>query len=148
VTRSTATGAEYPVCSAGVVPARRVAEGWKLLLVHARGEWDFPKGDIEEGETPLEAALREAEEETGIADLELEFGDMWCDTPASAGGRIARFYIAVTATERIVLPVSPELGHPEHDEWRWVDFDEAGRLLRPKLQPVLSWARERLEPVS
>lgn len=47
-------------------------------------------------------------------------------------------------TEEIVLPVSIELGRPEHDDWRWVDFDMAGALLRPKLPPVLVWTRERL----
>jgi 8-oxo-dGTP pyrophosphatase MutT (NUDIX family) len=40
---------------------------------------------------------------------------------------------------------SPELGHPKHDEWRWVDFDEAERLLPPRLQPILAWARKQLD---
>jgi len=42
-------------------------------------------------------------------------------------------------------PVSPELGRPEHDEWRWVSFDEAEHLLPPRLQPILAWARKQLE---
>jgi len=135
---------EHPLRSAGIVPARREKGGWKLLIVHARGEWDFPKGDIETGETPLETALREAKEETGIADFDLEFGDTWCDTPPYSGGKVARYFLATTRQEQIDLPVSPELGHPEHDEWRWVDCAEAARLVRARLQPVLAWARERL----
>jgi|SRR5687768_5627570 8-oxo-dGTP pyrophosphatase MutT (NUDIX family) len=134
----------YPLCSAGIVPARRGAGGWKLLVVRARTEWDFPKGDIEAGETPLATALREAKEETGITDFELEFGDTWCDTPPYSGHKVARYYLAVTKQERIVLPVSPELGRPEHDEWRWVDCDGAALLIRARVQPVLAWARERL----
>ena len=141
-------GPEYPLCSAGIVPVRRDRTGWRVLVVHARGQWDFPKGDIETGETPLETALREAEEETGITDFDLEFGDTWCDTSPAAGGKLARYYLAVTRTEELVLPVSVELGRPEHDDWRWVDFDMATALLRPKLQPVLAWTRKRLEPVS
>ena len=132
------------VCVSGIVPARRTGGGWKVLVLRAHGEWDFPKGRIEEGERPLEAALREAEEETGIANFELEFGDTWCDTPPYSGGRIARYYLAVTTQERIALPISPELGRPEHDEWRWVDFDEAATLVRARVLPVLAWARERL----
>lgn len=133
------------VCVAGIVPARRIGgDGWNVLILHARGEWDFPKGRIEDGEMPLEAALREAEEETGILDLKLEFGDTWCDTPPYSGGKIARYYLAVTRKEEIMLPVSPELGHPEHDAWRWVDFDEAATLVRARVLPVLAWARERL----
>ena len=134
----------YAVWAAGIVPARRDGNGWKVLVLHARGEWDFPKGRIEDGEMPLEAAFRETREETGITDLELEFGDTWCDTPPYSGGRIARYFVAVTKQEQITLPVSPELGHPEHDAWQWVDFDEAVSLVRARVVPVLAWARERL----
>lgn len=31
-----------------------------------RGEWVFPKGHVEQGESPAQAAAREAEEETGL----------------------------------------------------------------------------------
>ena len=38
-----------------------------LLLVQSRGNlWGFPKGSMERGELPIDAALRELEEETGI----------------------------------------------------------------------------------
>lgn len=132
------------VVSAGIVPALRVADGWKVLLLRAYKDWDFPKGHIEEGETPLEAALREAHEETGIADFALEFGETWCDTAPYSGGKVARYYLAVTKEEQLLLPPSPELGRPEHHEWRWVYFDGAMLLIRPRLEPVLAWARERL----
>lgn len=36
------------------------------LFIHRFGRWDLPKGKIEKGESPAEAALREVEEETGI----------------------------------------------------------------------------------
>lgn len=39
----------------------------QVLMIHRRGVWDFPKGKAEEGETIEETALREVEEETGIA---------------------------------------------------------------------------------
>lgn len=41
-------------------------DGRVLLLQHRTGEWVFPKGHIEDGETLLEAALREVEEESGV----------------------------------------------------------------------------------
>ena len=34
---------------------------------HGGGHWDFPKGHIDEGESEIQTALRELEEETGIA---------------------------------------------------------------------------------
>lgn len=42
----------------------------KILLIFRLGHWDLPKGKIEPGETPEEAAVREVEEETGITQLE------------------------------------------------------------------------------
>jgi 8-oxo-dGTP pyrophosphatase MutT (NUDIX family) len=43
-----------------------------LLLRNARhGTWAFPKGHLEAGEEPLEAARRETQEETGIAGLDV-----------------------------------------------------------------------------
>lgn len=47
-----------------------VEKNGKVLLVkvtNLQGEvvWTFPKGHLEKGETPLKAALREVEEETG-----------------------------------------------------------------------------------
>jgi putative (di)nucleoside polyphosphate hydrolase len=40
-----------------------------LLLAHATGarHWDIPKGLVDDGESPLQAALREASEECGLA---------------------------------------------------------------------------------
>jgi bis(5'-nucleosidyl)-tetraphosphatase len=40
----------------------------------------------------------------------------------------------------VVLPVSPELGRPEHHEFRWVSYEEAHRLLSPRVDPILDWA--------
>jgi 8-oxo-dGTP pyrophosphatase MutT (NUDIX family) len=45
------------------------------LFIFRRGCWDFPKGKIDDGETPEEAALREVKEETGLQDLTLT-GDL------------------------------------------------------------------------
>jgi 8-oxo-dGTP pyrophosphatase MutT (NUDIX family) len=41
-------------------------EGW--LVCHSTGNkfWDLPKGRVEEGETHLQAAIRETMEETGL----------------------------------------------------------------------------------
>lgn len=130
--------------SAGIIPARRTAAGWRLLVLRAFRNWDFPKGLVEAGESPLAAALREAKEETGITDLKLAFGEGYRETAPYAKGKIARYYLAATGQERATLPVSEELGRPEHHEWRWVSFDEAARLLPPRLAPILAWAREAL----
>lgn len=43
----------------------------EALLIYRRDFWDLPKGKIDPGETPQEAAVREVQEETGIQNIEL-----------------------------------------------------------------------------
>lgn len=131
--------------SAGVVVVRRESTGWRLLVLRSYRYWDFPKGMVESGEALLDAAIRETAEETSITDLAFRWGELYCETAPYGRGKVARYYLAETATETIVLPVSPQIGRPEHDEWRWVSFGEAACLLPPRLQPVLVWARKLLE---
>ena len=133
------------VLSAGVIPLRRTAQGWRMLVLRAYKNWDFPKGRVEAGEEPIVAAKREATEETGLTDLRFSFGDAYRETLPYAGGKIARYYLAESPEESVQLPISHELGRPEHHEWRWVSFDEAEDLLPPRLALVLEWARETLE---
>ncbi|GAB2814265.1 NUDIX hydrolase [Ferruginibacter profundus] len=44
----------------------------ELLFIYRLDKWDLPKGKIEKGEKPDEAALREVEEETGVINLKLK----------------------------------------------------------------------------
>jgi len=127
--------------SAGVVVLRRLNGRWHCLALRAYRNWDFPKGLVEPGEEPRDAALREVEEETGLSGLGLRWGSAWRETEPYAGGKVARFYVAESAHGEVVLPINPRLGRPEHHEFRWVDWDAAGRLLPPRLLPVLRWAQ-------
>ena len=127
-----------------MVVVRRENAGWRLLVLRAYRNWDFPKGMLEPDETPLEAAIRETVEEASITDLVFRWGEAFCETAPYGQGKIARYYLAETQRVHITLPISPELGHPEHDAWRWVSLDEAGNLLPPRLQPILAWARKQL----
>jgi len=130
---------EAPPRAAGAVVFRRTEHGVRLLVLRAYKNWDFPKGLLEPGEDDLAAARREVFEETGLR--EIEFADEYKETLPYSGGKIARYYLAETAEAKIELPVSPELGRPEHHEYRWVSFDEAEDLLPPRLAIVLEWAK-------
>lgn len=58
--------------SAGGVVFRRSVQGPRFLLIRdSYGHWGFPKGHLEPGETPAEAAIRETTEETGLETLVL-----------------------------------------------------------------------------
>ena len=133
-----------PSRAAGAVIFRRSDRGIRLLLLRAYKNWDFPKGMVEPGEDALAAARREVAEETGLADLAYPFGDEFKETLPYSGNKVARYYVAETDAEKIVLPVSPELGRPEHHEYRWASFDEAEDLLPPRLAVVLEWAKKTI----
>ena len=131
-----------PRLSAGVVVVRQTAEGWRFLLLRAFNHWDFPKGMVEPGEEPLDAARREVREESLIDDLEFRWGEPSTRTGPYSRGKVACYFIATTRTEEITLPVNPELGRPEHSEFRWVDYDEAVQMVSPRVRPVLRWAAQ------
>jgi len=126
--------------SAGVAIVRETADGARFLLLRAYRNWDFPKGLVEPGETPLAAAIRETAEETGIEDLAFDWGHDYVETAPYGNNKIARYYLARTRVEAVVLPVSPELGRPEHHEYRWVDLGEALELAPPRIHPAIAWA--------
>lgn len=126
--------------SSGAVIVRETADGLRFLLLRAFDHWDFPKGIVEDGEGPLEAAQREIEEETTLDDIEFAWGETFIETGPYSRGKTARYYIARTMSARIKLPINPELGRAEHSEYRWVDYDEAMQLTSPRVRPVLQWA--------
>jgi len=132
--------------SAGVVVVRKSSEGWRVLLLRVYNYWDFPKGRVEAGEQPIDAARRETREETTLDDLELAWGEKSVDTvPYGREKKIARYFVARTTTAEVSLPVNPELGKPEHHEWRWCDWTAAGQLVPERLWPVLRWAEELVD---
>lgn len=126
--------------SAGVVIVRRPDEAWRVLCLRAFRHWDFPKGLVEDREDPLAAAIREAEEETGLTSLEFRWGRGFRDTEPYAGGKIARYYVAHSRAGDAHLPVNPKLGRPEHHEFRWLEFGDARGLFMPRLQRILDWS--------
>jgi ADP-ribose pyrophosphatase YjhB (NUDIX family) len=109
---------------------------------HGRLLWSLPKGHIEAGETAEQAAVREVEEETGIAgEILAELGtiDFWFVADGqrihktvqhyllrATGGELSDADIEVTAVAWVPLPdIRKQLAYP--DERGLVDT--AGRLL-------------------
>jgi 8-oxo-dGTP pyrophosphatase MutT (NUDIX family) len=128
--------------SCGFVVVRKTEDDWATLLLRAYHHWDFPKGIREPGEDPMQAALREVDEETGIDDLALEWADRFFETGPYSKGKVARYYLGRTEKTDVVMGISPETGQPEHHEWRWVSFDEAYDLGSPRVRQIVQWARQ------
>lgn len=126
--------------SSGVVVVSLAQRKLKFLLLRAYRNWDFPKGLVEPGEEPIDAALREVREETTLDDLSFDWGLEFMETGPYNKGKISRYYIARSKETQVRLPVNPDLGRPEHNEACWVDFAKALTMVSPRLQPVVRWA--------
>ena len=106
---------DQEVLSCGAVIVRQTDEGVVTLMLRAWHNWDFPKGLQEAGEEPQETAIREVGEETGVKELEFEWGDRFMDTGPYSRGKVARYYLARTSESEVVMGISPETGSPEHN---------------------------------
>ncbi len=94
-----------------------------LLLHYTAGHWDFPKGNIEAGETERQAAVREIMEETGITDVVFIEGFRHTVSYRYRKGRRVvskevAFFLAQTGTRDVVI------SH-EHIGYAWKKYDEA-----------------------
>jgi 8-oxo-dGTP pyrophosphatase MutT (NUDIX family) len=131
--------------SSGVVVVNTLQPQVQCLLLRAYKNWDFPKGLVEAGEEPLEAAMREVREETTLENLAFDWGKEFMETGPYNKGKISRYYIARSHETKVHLPINPELGFPEHQEARWVGFDAALAMVSPRLVPVVHWAKATIK---
>lgn len=132
--------------SSGMVIVRKEKERWKYLFLRAYRNWDFPKGVVESHEDPLQTAQREVKEETGISDINFNWGKIYKETePYRGGKKIARYYIAETPQSKVTFSINPQMGIPEHHEYRWLSYEQLKKLAPSRLQPIIEWAHEVVE---
>lgn len=137
------------IVSAGIVPVRIVDGEPLFLMLRAWTFWDFPKGRKEEGESDLETALRETMEEASIPSEAIEFpwGKECFETEPyrKRKDKVGRYFVGKTDFTDIDMPVNPELGKPEHQEYRWVSYDEAQSMTNDRIGSVLKWAYNKIK---
>ncbi|MFH1657433.1 MAG: NUDIX domain-containing protein [bacterium] len=137
--------------SAGVIIFRKEKDSKYYLLLHypsgSRAKedyWDLPKGHIEEGEQEIATAEREAEEETGIKDLNFVpgFREQMSYFFKFKGETIFKtvvFYLAETKTNSIELSI-------EHIGFKWLLYEEALKgLTFENAKEVLKKAHQSLD---
>jgi len=143
-----------PKQSAGLLVYRRRAGGLEVLLVHPGGPlwakrdlgaWSIPKGELEPGEEPLAAALREVEEETGLRPggpfLALGTLRQRAGKLVTAWATHGDFDPSTLRSVELELEWPPRSGRrvrfPEVDRAAWFPLDEARRRILPAQAPWL-----------
>lgn len=131
--------------SAGVVIIRYDKDIPKVLLMRAFDYWEFPKGKLEGTENKLMAAIREVKEESGINQLDFKWGKAFYETrPYGKDRKIVSYFIAETKEKKVTISPNPVDGGVEHEEYRWVTFEEARKLTGERINKVLDWAEHRI----
>lgn len=120
--------------SAGGVLVRTVAGRPHLAAIRPQGKptgtWVLPKGNLDEGEKPVETAVREVREETGVEGRIVEkLGDVkyvytW---DGERIFKVVSFFLLRAGRGRIGA-IEEEM-RIEVAEARWLPLDEAPRLL-------------------
>jgi 8-oxo-dGTP pyrophosphatase MutT (NUDIX family) len=110
---------------AAAVPIQWRSGQRQVCLIRRRGtrDWGIPKGHIENGDTPGEAALTEAREEAGLVGR-IDGSSVGTYSYWKWEGRLTVCVYVMTVLD--VLPVWDEMDVRER---RWTTLDDARRLL-------------------
>jgi len=151
-----------PPLSAGVLLFRQRDGATEVLLIKPggpfwrnrdAGAWMIPKGAVEAGEAPAEAALREFEEETGT---KLSSAPFRLATIRQSGGK----YVEAFALEGDLDPETVKSNEfemewplrsgrmerfPEVAEARWMTFAEERAMMLPSQLPLLDALEAKLK---
>lgn len=148
--------------SAGILLYRRGADGDReVLLVHPGGPfwtrkdlgaWSIPKGEHGDEEDPQACALRELEEETGVA---LDAGGLMdLGEVRQRSGKVVRAWacegdldVTRLVSNTFTMEWPPRSGRqqefPEVDRAAWFGVDEARRRINPAQAAFLDRLEER-----
>ncbi len=130
--------------AAGVMLVDRRRQVWVGQRIDSTLEaWQMPQGGLDPGEDPLDGALRELEEETGIPRNLVELvarcpAELTYDLPADLVGKLWKgrwrgqkqhwFLMRFLGTDADVHIDTPE---PEFRAWKWADPQDLPAMIVP-----------------
>lgn len=124
----------------------------KVLVCHATQaswkQWSIPKGVKEENEEPLNAAIRELNEEAGIDFKKLDIIAMHSLPPVKYEKRnkVLNSFLVIAGGEVEKLPlhcVTPiNNSFPEIDKWEWVKLDVLNKWVHESQQKNIGMIKE------
>lgn len=127
--------------SCGAVVYSKTSEVNYLLLQYEAGHWDFVKGNVEEGETEKDTAVRELQEETGIVDTSFIDGfkekiSYFYRRQGSTIYKEVVFFLMESKTTNVKISF-------EHIGFEWLPYEQAlDRLTFKNARYVLQKAHE------
>jgi 8-oxo-dGTP pyrophosphatase MutT (NUDIX family) len=97
------------------------------------GQWGIPKGGCEDGESELEAAIRETLEETGIDVKKYKFSKKPLVTYSTKSKKYVIFYVKIADTEILNMDLDcttyiADGTRKENDDYVWVSWDKAKEI--------------------
>ena len=124
-----------PYCISAYI-IRQTSEGPRYLLIrrcgkYLPGTWQMISGGIENGETAVQAALREIQEETGLIPYALYSADAVETFYMQSNDKITFVPVFVAFVDNLEVALSPR----EHDAYEWLSFENA--------RDRLVWAEQR-----
>jgi bis(5'-nucleosidyl)-tetraphosphatase len=116
-----------------------------FLLMRHPGRWDLPKGHVDPGETNLECAYRELEEETGITavdievDAEFKFKHKYLVNDKRNGDEPRKKKLIIYLA-RLLRNVDIKL--TEHDNYEWIHWNPPHQIQEKTIDPLLKQLAE------
>lgn len=101
-----------------------------------KGKYDIPKGRLDPGETPIEAAFRECLEESGVTPDRIIAGP-FVDGPMAV-------WLGETSEETINISKNPATGETEHEGYVWLKPPVLRKNCLDYLVPSLEWAEKTI----
>jgi bis(5'-nucleosidyl)-tetraphosphatase len=127
------------VKACGVLCFQNSPERLFLLMKH-HDRWDLPKGHIKRGETELDCALREFEEETGINPKQLKLDpnyrfEFQREFPAQRfkGKLVCKTYVIFLG----FVPGTVEITPTEHPGYQWTRWLPPHQISEWLIDPLL-----------